>query len=190
MQSSESINIDGLFWKIALQDDEEAFRTLFLHFFTPLCVFSMRYISNRETCEDIVQNAFLKIWKNRKFIEINNSGRNFLITTVKNICIDYLRKQENEHIRNGKLAENNEYQSEDVYSVVELEQMLTAALSKLPENVCAVFRMNRFEGKTYAQIAEEQNLSIKTIESYMSKALKLLRIELKDYLSFMLLFLW
>jgi RNA polymerase sigma-70 factor (ECF subfamily) len=190
MKNSEIINIDALFWKIALHDDEEAFRTLFFHFFTPLCVFAMRYVSNRETCEDIVQDIFLKIWKNRKTIEINGSGRNFIVTSVKNACIDYLRKQENEQIWKEKLTENKEYSSDDLYSVVELEQMLDSALAKLPENIRTVFEMNRFEGKTYAKIAAEQNLSVKTIEAYMSKALKLLRTELKDYLPVILLFLW
>jgi RNA polymerase sigma-70 factor (ECF subfamily) len=190
MKESEIINIDGLFWKIALQDDEEAFRTLFFHFFTPLCVFAMRYVPNRETCEDIVQDTFLKIWKNRKSIEINNSGRNFIVTSVKNTCIDYLRKQENEQVWKEQFTENYESQSEDIYSIVELEQMLTSALAKLPENIRLVFEMNRFEGKTYASIADEQKLSVKTIEAYMTKALKLLRTELKDYLPFILLFLW
>jgi RNA polymerase sigma-70 factor (ECF subfamily) len=190
MKKKEIINIDELFRKIALRDDEEAFRTLYFHFFTPLCVFAMRYVSNRETGEDIVQDTFLKIWKNRKSIEINGSGRNFIITAVKNTCIDYLRKQENEQAWKEKMAGDNEYQSEDVYSIVELEQMLASALAKLPENIRTVFEMNRFEGKTYAKIAAEQNLSVKTIESYMTKALKHLRIELKDYLPFVLLFLW
>ena len=61
--------IDNLFWKIAIKDDETAFRTLFFQFFSPLCVFAHRYIDNWETCEDIVQDTFFKIWKNRKNIE-------------------------------------------------------------------------------------------------------------------------
>jgi RNA polymerase sigma-70 factor (ECF subfamily) len=190
MKNSEVINIDSLFLKIALRDDEEAFRTLFFHFFTPLCVFAMRYVNERETCEDIVQDTFLKIWKNRKTLEINNSGRNFLVTSVKNACIDYLRKKENEVVWMEKQTVDEHIHSDDVYSIIELEQMLTSALDKLPENIRSIFEMNRFEGKTYTKIASEQNLSVKTIEAYMSKALKHLRSELKDYLPFTLLFLW
>lgn len=186
-------DIDGLFWKIALHDDEDAFHTLFTQFFTPLCVYAMRYVSGKEVAEDIVQDTFLKLWKNRKTMVINTSGRNFLVTYVKNACIDYLRKCETEQHYLQKSKKNAERLSEEVeelYSIAELESMLSAALARLPENIRKVFEMNRFEGKTYATIAIEQNLSVKTIEAYMSKALKLLRNELKDYLSFAILFLW
>lgn len=184
-------SIDSLFWRIAIQDDEIAFRTLFFQFFSPLCVFAHRYIDSWETCEDIVQETFFKIWKNRKNIEINTSSRNFLITSVKNTCIDYLRKQETEQNWQQKEIENNTswYTSGDIYSTIELEQMLSAALAKLPDNIRIVFEKNRFEGMTYSQIAAEHNISVKTVESYMTKALKHLRIELKDYLTLMILLL-
>lgn len=190
-KEGEISSIDSLFWRIAIQDDEIAFRTLFFQFFSPLCVFAHRYIDSWETCEDIVQETFFKIWKNRKNIEINTSSRNFLITSVKNTCIDYLRKQETEQNWQQKEIENNTswYTSGDIYSTIELEQMLSAALAKLPDNIRIVFEKNRFEGMTYSQIAAEHNISVKTVESYMTKALKHLRIELKDYLTLMILLL-
>ena len=86
--------IDKLFWNIAVNDDENAFKTLFFQFFSPLCIFAHRYIERWETCEDVVQESFLKIWENRKSIRIETSARNFLVTSVRNNCIDYLRKQE------------------------------------------------------------------------------------------------
>lgn len=185
-------SIDSLFWKIALKDDEIAFRTLFFQFFSPLCVFAHRYIDSWESCEDIVQETFFKIWKNRKNIEINTSSRNFLITSVKNSCIDFLRKLETEQNWQQKEIENNSsyYTSGDIYSTIELEQMLTAALAKLPDNIRIVFEKNRFEGMTYAEIAAEHNISVKTVEAYMTKALKHLRVELKDYLPLIILLLW
>ena len=192
MKEKETSSIDDLFWKIAIKDDEIAFRTLFFQFFSPLCVFAHRYIDRWETCEDIVQETFFKIWKNRKNIEINTSSRNFLITSVKNSCIDFLRKQETELNWQQKEIENNplQYTSGDIYSTIELEQMLSAALAKLPDNIRIVFEKNRFEGMTYTEIAAEHNISVKTVEAYMTKALKHLRIELKDYLPLMILLLW
>lgn len=191
MKEIESTTIDRLFWKIALKDDEQAFRTLFFQFFSPLCVFAHRYIESRPTCEDIVQETFFKIWKNRKGIEINTSSRNFLITSVRNSCIDYLRKQETElHWQQREMENKPEYASEDLYSMIELEEMLNVALAKLPENIRTVFEENRFDGKTYSEIAREHQISVKTVEAYMSKALKHLRLELKDYLPFILLMLW
>lgn len=191
MEEIEASTLDKLFWRIALKDDELAFSTLFFQFFSPLCVFAHRYIERRETCEDIVQETFFKIWKNRKGIEINTSSRNFLLTSVRNSCIDYLRKQETEQSwQQREIAKSSANANEDLYSVVELEQMLNAALAKLPEKVRTVFEQNRFDGKTYSEIALEHQISVKTVEAYMTKALKHLRIELKDYLPLALLLLW
>lgn len=191
MEEIEANTLDKLFWRIALKDDESAFRTLFFQFFSPLCVFAHRYIERRETCEDIVQETFFKIWKNRKGIEINTSTRNFLLTSVRNSCIDYLRKQETEqNWQQREIAKSSAYTNDDLYLVVELEQMLNAALAKLPDKVRVVFEQNRFDGKTYSEIALEHQISVKTVEAYMTKALKHLRIELKDYLPLVLLLLW
>lgn len=182
--------IDKLFWEIAVNDDENAFRTLFFQFFSPLSIFAHRYIDRWETCEDVVQESFLKIWENRKNIRIETSARNFLVTAVRNNCIDYLRKQELESTWiQWKQDISTEYTNGDIYSVVELRAMLNNALEKLPENVRIAFEKNRFEGKKYAEIAEEQQISIKTVEAHIGKALKLLRAELKDYLPLVLLFL-
>ncbi len=110
---------------------------------------------------------------------------------MRNSCIDYLRKQDSARAWQEKeIKDKTEYTSDDLYSHIELEQMLTTALSKLPGNVREVFEMNRFEGKTYKEIAEEKNISVKTVEAHMTKALKVLRVELKDYLPLIILLLW
>ena len=190
MEAEQRNKIDQLFWRIALKDDEDAFRSLFLEFFSSLCVFAHRYIEQWETCEDIVQDTFFKIWKNRKNMEITTSGRNFLVTSVRNCCVDYLRKKDTEILwQQTEMFNKSITTTEDIYSTIELEHMLSEALSRLPEKIRVVFEQNRFEGKTYSQIASEQHISVKTVESYMTKALKQLRIDLKDFLSFFLLFL-
>ena len=123
-----SPHIDKLFWEIAVNDNEYAFSTLFFQFFSPLCIFAHRYIERWETCEDVVQESFLKIWENRKSIRIETFARNFLVTSVRNNCIDYLRKQELESTwKQWKI--NREHEPEgDIYSIVELRAMLTEAL--------------------------------------------------------------
>jgi len=191
MELNNSVVINQLFWRIALKDDEDAFRSLFFEFFSSLCVFAHRYVDDWDTCEDLVQDTFFKIWKNRKSIEINTSSRNFLITSVRNSCVDYLRKQDSARIwKERAIKDKTGYTSDDLYSHIELEQMLITALSKLPENIREVFEMNRFEGKTYKEIADEKNISVKTVEAHITKALKVLRIELKDYLPLIILLLW
>ncbi|MDR2968790.1 MAG: RNA polymerase sigma-70 factor [Tannerellaceae bacterium] len=190
METRDISEIDKLFWQIALKDDEGAFRSLFLDYFSSLCVFAHRYIESWETCEDVVQDTFYKIWKNRRKLEISASGRNFLITSVRNGCIDYLRRKETETLwKEKELQHNTIYAAENIYSTTELEEILNSALKRLPENVRTVFEQSRFEGKTYADIASGQSISVKTVEAYMTRALKQLRIELKDYLPLILLFL-
>ena len=78
---------------------------------------------------------------------------------------------------------------EDLYTTEELENLINEALDKLPEQIASTFRMNRFEGKTYNEIAVEKGISVKTVEAYMTKALKFLRCELKDYLPLLIGFL-
>lgn len=184
--------IDSLYWRIAVSDDQEAFRTLFYQFFAPLCVFAHRYIDDRSTCEDIVQETFLKLWKNRKNQEINISLRNFLVSNVKNNCIDHLRKKDLFLRYADKQKQKYIFSSqnfEEIHATSELEQLIENAINKLPSHIKEVFEKNRFEGMSYREIAEENQISIKTVESYMSKALKSLREDLKDYLPFLYLFL-
>lgn len=187
-----AVSVDVLFWKIAMKDDEEAFRELFINYFPPLTIFAKRYITDLETCEDIVQETFLKIWKSRKKLDITTSARNFLVTAVKNSCVDFLRKKETEARYEEFRLHNNDafHTQDDILTLTELENMLNSALEKLPRSVRITFEKNRFEGKTYREIAEENEISIKTVESHMTKALKILRKELKDYLPFYVLFLW
>jgi RNA polymerase sigma-70 factor (ECF subfamily) len=182
--------LDPLFWRIALKDDRDAFKELFVKYFAPLCVYAQRFITDKDSCEDIVQDVFYKLWKNRKTLEIRNSTRNFLLTDVKNNCIDYLRRKEVESSylvkQFDKLAEEP---PDEICEIAELEEALNKALSKLPDNIRKVFEMNRFQGTTYQEIALQNQISVKTVEAYMTKALKVLRVELKDYLPFFLFLL-
>jgi RNA polymerase sigma-70 factor (ECF subfamily) len=182
---NRSNELTTLIWRIILKDDKEALKKIFLDFFAPLCVYANRFIPDKDTCEDIVQNVFYLIWLNRKTLEITSSARNFLITSVKNSCIDYLRRKDVEARYIGRQMEKAEEScdTEELYTVSELEEALHNALSKLPDHIRTVFEMNRFTGLTYKEIAEKNGISEKTVEAYISKVLKFLRVELKDYLS-------
>lgn len=180
-------DFDKLFFKVVQSDDEQAFGVLFNEFYPALCVFANRIVSDLESSKDIVQDSFFKIWSSRKSIEIESSFRNFLITTVRNASLDYLRREtlSNAYIENKKSIATDKYPNspEEVYTLNELENMIGAAISKLPDNIREAFEMNRFRGMTYNEIAVSMSLSPKTIESYISKALQFLRVDLKEYLS-------
>jgi len=179
-----------LFKRVALQDNEIAFKELFHEFYPAMCLFAMRYITDEEIVKDIVQDVFFKIWKNRKRIVITTSFRNFLISSVRNNCTDYLRKLKIENLYKvkSKLSTIN-ISPEDVYTLAELEKIIGEALTKLPIKEREAFEMNRYKGMTYVVIADKMGVSSKTIEAYISHALKILRNELKEYLPVLLLFL-
>lgn len=180
--------IENLFRKIAVHDSREAFKELFFEFYPALCVFAQRYVNDPEASEDIVQETFLKVWKNRRTIDIRISFRNFLLTSVRNSCTDYLRKESVTARYTDQIElPHTSMSPEDFYTLGELETRLRQALEKLSSDVREVFEMNRFNGLTYREIATRLELSPKTIEARMSKALKTLRHELKDYYPLLLL---
>ena len=89
-------DLELLFKQMTHQNDVKSFEYLFDQFFAPLVCYANRYIDSLEICEDIVQEFFFKIWKKRAELIIKSSVRNFLVTGVKNSCIDYLRRKETE----------------------------------------------------------------------------------------------
>lgn len=182
---------DCLLWNISVQDDEESYRRLFEYFYPPLCLFAKRYINELAIREDIVQDVFFVVWENRKNIPPVVSAKNYLVTCVKNQCLNYLRKQDNAtHYQLRTLSlPGYGYNSEDLYTLAELQELLNQALAKLPENYRKVFEMNRMDNKSYNEIAQEMGVSTRTVERYRDKALEILKKELKDYLPFLIFLL-
>lgn len=181
----EDLRYDRLFSKAALLDSEEAFKELFFEFFPTLCVYASKIVDDNETARDIVQEVFFNIWKNRKKIELGSSFRNFIVTAVRNQCTDILRKRtviDRFATRSPSTMETSEQSPEEIYTINELEQIIGQAIQKLPPGIRDAFEMNRFKGMTYNEVAQQMSLSPKTIEAYISKALSILRVELKDYL--------
>ena len=177
-----------LYLKVVFEDDHDAFKRLFFEFYPSLCLYARRYVSCPVVCEDIVQEVFYNIWKNRKIVNIHTSFRNFLITSVKNSCMDHLRKE----YSHNRYTENHTPSTTtmspiDIYTTNELQEMLKRSLDKLPLNIQSAFNMSRTQNMTYKEIATKMKVSPKTVESYISQALSILRKELKDYLPIILL---
>lgn len=179
-----AVDIELLLWNISTNDDEKSFRNLFEYYYPALCLYAKRFIKERETREDIVQDVFFSIWENRKYISVQTSARNYLLTCVRNHCLNFLRRQTTESFdqiiqENIPIyAENND----DFYTLTELQELLAKALDKLPDDYRRVFVLNRFEDKSYGEIAGSMNISTRTVERYKNKAIELLKKELKDYL--------
>ena len=183
MKNTESEQIDFMLRSITLHDDEVAFRYLFEHYYPSLCLFAKRFIDDRETREDIVQEVFFRLWDKRKQITVMSSAQNYLLTSVRNLCLNYLRRQETQQSFEKSLFDQPEDEEGDrLIQLRELEELLAQTLALMPPEYRLAFELNRMEGKSLDEVAQQMGVSIRTVERYRDKALALLHTELKDYL--------
>lgn len=179
---------EQLLLKQLQQGDEKAFSLLFRKYYKDLVMFAGSYLFEQQgVSEDIVQTVFVKVWENRKKLNYKTSFRSFLLTSVKNSCLDELRhkKVKEKHQQNYDMLDTVFSNSTDQYVLYsELKQHLDNALSQIPEKQRDVFEMNRFEGLKYKEIANILNISERTVEDRMAKTTKSLLHYLKDYLPF------
>ena len=171
---------------------EKAFRILYEKYAPALRYFAAKYVEEGEVIDDIVQDVFVCLWEKRVDFKTEETIKAFLYKAVKNSCLNFLKHQEYEWnyaeiIR--KKTPVYETESDSVYTLDELYRMLYETLNKLPDNYRTVFIESFFKGKTHAEIAEELNLSVKSVNRYKQRTLELLRNELKDYLPLLLLFI-
>ena len=170
--------ISLLTFKKIKEGDIQAFETLFRSCYEPLCRYACRFVGNMETAEEIVQDLFYVLWKDRQNLNIFTSVNGYLYRSVKNKSLQQIEKamirdayratyDENTAIETGTPQEELEYK--------ELEQQVEETLHRLPERRQKIFRMNRVEGKKYGEIAQELQLSVKTVEAEISKTLQALR---------------
>ena len=155
--------------------------------------FAYSYTYNQETAEDLVTESLMYYWENRHRLEEVKDIPLYILVTLKNKCLDYLQRERtwNNIAENLLFWENSvplpvvqnmeACEPETLFSN-EVQELVNQALAKLPEKSRHIFIMSRYEGKNYQTIAKETNLSVKSIEFHISKALNLLRKELKDYL--------
>jgi RNA polymerase sigma-70 factor, ECF subfamily len=165
--------------------DEVGFKKLYYEYYEALFKFLWRKTRDYDTSKDLVQELFLRVWKNRENINYNESVKSYLFTSANNLAIDHLRKK----ITNQKYFERSEINDvpseQNDYS--ELKENLDKVLEKMPEKLREVFTLNRFEDLKYLEIAKMLGISVKTVESRMSKALKILR---KHFVSFLVIIIF
>ncbi|MBP2833550.1 RNA polymerase sigma-70 factor [Aquimarina sp. U1-2] len=172
------------------EGNKEAFKILFELYYPKLLYVAQSYITNREDAEEIIQDVFLKTWKKRKKITSNVNG--YLFKMTKNLCIDYLRSKK---YKLGKIISTGQLEtfinlsalSDDSAILIveeELAQTIQNGIELLPEKCKRVFIKSRIEGLKNKEISDELNISIKTVENHMSKALRHMRFHLREFLSF------
>lgn len=165
--------------------DQKDFDTIYIDNFNALHRYAFTLLNDQELAEEMVHLVFLKILERKEPINIHTSFKAYLYRAVNNECLNYIKHQKVEQNYYNKQQHMTSQQTETSSSNMELkqlEQLLCKAINELPEQCRTIFQLSRFEELKYAEIAAHLNLSVKTVEHQMSKALKRLRVQLADYL--------
>jgi RNA polymerase sigma-70 factor (ECF subfamily) len=137
-------------------------------------------LKKEAAAEDVVQEVFIKLWDKRDTLDGVNNIKSYLFQATKNSSLNWLKskKNQNESINDVNFTHGSSNNIEEQIEFEETQNKITQALSLLPTKCKAVFLLSRNEDKTYKEIAEGLNISVKTVENHMGKALKILRSEL------------
>lgn len=161
--------------------DADAFRQVFNDCYESLCQYAFTILKDMDESEDIVQATFIKIWENRGDLDIKHTVRSYLFKAVYHKCINQLehRAVKLRYQDHGMRSQSSRVQQPEVFPD-ELEEKIKNAINRLPPQCRLIFVMSRYEELRYSEIAEKLNISVNTVENQVSKALKILRSELKD----------
>lgn len=166
------------------QGDKDAFEQVFRLYYPSMCSYALRYMPDRTTAEEVVQELFCKLWERRDKLAINTSLKNYLYRATYNHVLNDLRHREMIQRYIKVMSSQAEEFSADSpeHSGKELEKQIALAVASLPEKRREIFEMSRYDGLKYQEIADILQIKVKTVESQMVKALEHLRKCLKDYL--------
>jgi RNA polymerase sigma-70 factor (ECF subfamily) len=164
--------------------DITSFEMLFHRFYPGLTRYAGSLVHKGEVAEELVQDVFYNLWKNRDTLRITSSWQRYLYRSVYNNSMMYLRKSRREHPMDEQLSYHLEIDPEDPSGILqgeELAERISRSLEELPERTREIFQLNRLEGLKYKDIAERLSISVKTVEAHMGKALSALRTSLQKY---------
>ena len=176
------------------------FNKLFSDYQGRFIKFAYTYVDDRMTAEDIVMEAMMYCWENRLRLDFQGSLPSYVFTAIKNKCLNYIRDTQYRQTASEEMQQHMEWKRslqiatleacnpEELLSK-EMHQIINDALQKLPETTRRIFIMRRFEEKSYREIAEELEMSVKGVEYHMGKATTLLKKSLKDFLPALLFLL-
>lgn len=171
------------------QDKQAAFDELFRKYYRKLVYFSMKITKNQDSANEVVQDLFVNLWEKRKQLEPKISVRAYLYRAVFNNSIHSTNREKK--FQGDELNQTNEQSQEfdNLMETAELETKIYDLIGQLPTECQRIFKMSRFDELKYQEIADKLNLSIKTVETQMSRALKFLRSHLDDYFKLLIFIL-
>ncbi len=170
--------------------DKSQFEALFRSEFRKLCAFAVGYTHDLDTAKEIVQDSFVRLWERREILDIGQNVKTYLSTTIRNRCLNHIRDNKKfifEQAGGDIYLDGIKFNQPDRVLESEVSKRINEAIEDLPEKCREVFRMNRFENLKYQEIAERLEISVKTVETQMSKALSHMRVRLGEFLTLIVL---
>ncbi|MDR0758393.1 MAG: RNA polymerase sigma-70 factor [Tannerella sp.] len=168
------------------EGNAQAFSLIFNAWYRDLVLFAGNCLAQQAACEDIVQSVFLKLWSERATLVIDTSLKSWLLRAVRNACLDEIRHRnvvfEHESYVLSSLRPDDLVDTENYVLYSELQRHLHRALERMPEAYREAFELNRFEGLKYREIAGKLNVSERTVEDRIGKAISFLRKYLREFL--------
>ena len=172
---------------------ERAYKFLYDQHYQILCHVAAQYVKDDFLAETIVGDVIFHIWEIRETLELTTSIRSYLMTSVRNRCLDYLKSQYNQK---EQAMSSSGLQDFPVFNYIkgddyplgrlleqELEDEIMKAIGRLPEECRQVFKLSRFEEKQYSEIATELGISVNTVKYHIKRALALLHEDLAKYMT-------
>jgi RNA polymerase sigma-70 factor (ECF subfamily) len=177
---------DLLEFKKIKDGDVKAFERVFRQYYTPLIRYAFSITGQKEAAEEIIQDIFYILWKDRGTLQILQSFHSYLYKSVRNRSIQYMQSLSlhEQHYENFLKQEDLavEPSPDELLEYKELENILAQTIRKLPERRRQIFNMHRLNGIKYRDIAESLSISVKTVEAEMTKAYRTLRKEVNRYI--------
>jgi RNA polymerase sigma-70 factor, ECF subfamily len=164
-------------------DDKKALEELFNYYYPRLYQFSRSFLKLEEGIDDILQEVFIKIWKNRANIRSSETFNPFIFAITRNLLLNELRSRlSKQKIKDEifKLSVTEEYQSFDKFEYAELKETIDQIVNELPEKQKEVFILSRFECLSHKEISEKLNISTKTVEYHISQSINTIKSKLKQ----------
>ncbi len=181
-QRKKDCAMEFLFRKVVEEGDYIAFRELFTNHYAALCNYAMRVVSLHEIAEEVVSDVFVKLWKNKNQIEVHTSFEAYMYRAVRNQALDYLklksyrnREKDSLDAVQWNLVYTDQYNPLEEIVFDEFYTKIESCINSLPRQCQLIFRLSREEGLRYREIADRLKISVKTVETQMGRALKVLR---------------
>lgn len=157
-------------------DDEQGLQALFDRYYRPLCVYGFKFLNDLYLAEDIVQDVFVRFWEHKKYTDIKGSLKSYLFISVRNRSLNHLSNNKTiktEYIEH--LKEEFLFEEFDEDELEEKKETLYAEIAQLPPQSQRVLKMIVFEQKKYKEVSDELGISLNTVKTHFSRALRQLR---------------